>query len=66
MTLRESSSAKRLALQLAVPLAIGEIEDQADDQPDDEPQPVGPAQAVDHGAAHDDAEDRNQRQQPER
>src|SRR5258708_20158629 len=35
--------------------SVAEIEHQADDQPSAQPQPVGPPEAVDHRAAHDNA-----------
>src|ERR1700733_10537026 len=61
----EATSAPRFVgveLKPAVLHAVAEVEDEADRQPHAEPQPVGPAQAVDHRAADQDAEDRDQRQ----
>src|SRR5215831_14149633 len=40
--------------------AVAEVDQQADDQPNSQSRPVGPAQAIDHGAADDDAEYRHQ------
>lgn len=45
----------------AVALAVTEVEDEADQQPDDQSHPVGPAEAVNHRTAGDDAEDRDER-----
>src|SRR3954453_3528619 len=52
----------RVALQTAVLHAVAEVEHEADRQPHAEPQPVGPAEAVNHRAADDDAENRDERQ----
>src|SRR5262245_56299350 len=51
--------ALRLRLEPAVRPAVAEVEREADRQPHAEPQPVGPAEAVDHRAADDDAERRD-------
>ena len=40
----------------AVALAVSKVKDEPDYEPDDQPHPVRPAEAVDHGAADDDAE----------
>ena len=44
-------------LESTVPPAVGEIQNQSDYQPHSEPRPIGPAQAIDHGTADQDAED---------
>src|SRR5262245_46285454 len=44
-------------LEFAMPLAVAEVDHQADRKPAGEPQPVGPAQAINHRAAHQDPED---------
>src|SRR5215472_1407504 len=43
-------------LHAAMPDAVEEIDKQADHQPAHQSRPVGPTQAVDHGATHDDSE----------
>src|SRR5258708_38445976 len=45
-----------LSNQLRMRPAVREVKHEPDRKPHDEPQPVRPAESVDHGAAHDDAE----------
>src|SRR4030095_7704736 len=44
----------------AVALAVAKVKDKADDQPADQAQPICPAEAVDHQAAGDDPENRDE------
>src|SRR5262249_32565957 len=40
--------------QCAVLATVGKVDREPDHEPDEESQPVGPAESVDHGSAHDD------------
>src|SRR5450432_886070 len=48
--------------QFAVLDSVREVEHQPDYQPHSQAKPIGPAKSVNHGAAHDNAQDRNQGQ----
>src|SRR5580700_5118863 len=63
MRWRTCDAARDCVLHFAVTAAVTEINNQSDGQPHEEPHPVGPAQAVDHGAAHDYPQDRHHWQQ---